>query len=581
MKNYLLTAMILLNCPMLFAGVICTKEAADEVVDKKPAPSFQELAVVPAGSASSGLPKLPEDDAAQSMSKRSGGRKKSIAWEFGEELGEEEVVYPGKKTSLVIDGEKERDICEVVNRFGSMKRAGSIRPGSILRRESVASLPSSKDNGEESFRSTASSKTESSSDLREMEESVQLGANGKGKLMSGTGAEESKVFICQAITDCMKDGILELSDLAFEGDELTEILVSNEVVESVKEIYLNNCSGLSTLADLRHLSGLKHLEVANSNLRDFGGFPESVLVIDLHNNKLTTWPNLQNLPNLRQLNLSGNYLLTCPDEVQQAYLERKFFLNVESNPRLRLSDSFLKASFAEANQNLAADASVGFSSTNFDLLASLPLRQGDFPNAIPVRAINGHNEEGIIYLGGQRSMQPEILTQLKPQIHMVVNCAAGEVKLTEILAPNDIAVKEIKLMDVAEQAIDFSEGIDSIAQALADDGVVAVNCAMGCSRSASMVIAYFMQYKEMPLLETLKHVQSYRKVICPNGGFMAQLMIFEKQLFGGEITKKAVESIVKQFYAQAYCFRGEKTLDHNEAVKQLIHAIELRGVDVY
>ena len=47
-----------------------------------------------------------------------------------------------------------------------------------------------------------------------------------------------------------------------------------------------------------------------------------------------------------------------------------------------------------------------------------------------------------------------------------------------------------------------------------------------------MVLAYLMKYKNMPLKDAHKLVKSKRKVIKPNLGFWAQLVDFEKEIFG-------------------------------------------------
>lgn len=53
-------------------------------------------------------------------------------------------------------------------------------------------------------------------------------------------------------------------------------------------------------------------------------------------------------------------------------------------------------------------------------------------------------------------------------------------------------------------------------------GKVFVHCAMGVSRSASLVLAFLMIHKNMTLVDALKTVGSHRN-ICPNTGFLSQL----------------------------------------------------------
>ncbi|XP_033887619.1 dual specificity protein phosphatase 13-like [Acipenser ruthenus] len=53
-------------------------------------------------------------------------------------------------------------------------------------------------------------------------------------------------------------------------------------------------------------------------------------------------------------------------------------------------------------------------------------------------------------------------------------------------------------------------------------GKVFVNCAMGVSRSATLVLAYLMICKNVTLLEAIKAVCEHRDVF-PNSGFLSQL----------------------------------------------------------
>ncbi|KAI4886362.1 hypothetical protein NFI96_004712 [Prochilodus magdalenae] len=60
-------------------------------------------------------------------------------------------------------------------------------------------------------------------------------------------------------------------------------------------------------------------------------------------------------------------------------------------------------------------------------------------------------------------------------------------------------------------------------------GKVLVHCAMGLSRSSTLVLAYLMIHENMTLVEAIKAVAEYRN-ICPNTGFMEQLRQLDKQL---------------------------------------------------
>eukprot|EP00005_Dracoamoeba_jomungandri_P002839 CAMPEP_0174252506 /NCGR_PEP_ID=MMETSP0439-20130205/1950_1 /TAXON_ID=0 /ORGANISM="Stereomyxa ramosa, Strain Chinc5" /LENGTH=249 /DNA_ID=CAMNT_0015333053 /DNA_START=71 /DNA_END=817 /DNA_ORIENTATION=+ len=73
--------------------------------------------------------------------------------------------------------------------------------------------------------------------------------------------------------------------------------------------------------------------------------------------------------------------------------------------------------------------------------------------------------------------------------------------------------------------------IDFIQQAEQEGKKVFVHCVVGKSRSASVVIAYLMNAKEMRLKEAFELVKSRRGIIQPNNGFMLKLLLYEHQLY--------------------------------------------------
>ncbi|KAM5235991.1 dual specificity protein phosphatase 13B isoform 2-T2 [Ctenodactylus gundi] len=60
-------------------------------------------------------------------------------------------------------------------------------------------------------------------------------------------------------------------------------------------------------------------------------------------------------------------------------------------------------------------------------------------------------------------------------------------------------------------------------------GRVLVHCAMGVSRSATLVLAFLMICENMTLVEAIQKVQAHRD-ICPNSGFLRQLQVLDNRL---------------------------------------------------
>ncbi|NWI83940.1 DS13B phosphatase, partial [Dryoscopus gambensis] len=72
-------------------------------------------------------------------------------------------------------------------------------------------------------------------------------------------------------------------------------------------------------------------------------------------------------------------------------------------------------------------------------------------------------------------------------------------------------------------SIFFYDAANFIGKALnSSGGKVFVHCAMGVSRSATLVLAFLMIRENMTLVDALKTVSAHRN-ICPNSGFLSQL----------------------------------------------------------
>ena len=87
-------------------------------------------------------------------------------------------------------------------------------------------------------------------------------------------------------------------------------------------------------------------------------------------------------------------------------------------------------------------------------------------------------------------------------------------------------VEDVSLKDHFEEAIRL---IESAFEYTANR--VLVHCNLGISRSSTIVLAYLMKTYNATLVEAFKFLRHRRPVVCPNIGFIRQLVDFERELF--------------------------------------------------
>lgn len=109
------------------------------------------------------------------------------------------------------------------------------------------------------------------------------------------------------------------------------------------------------------------------------------------------------------------------------------------------------------------------------------------------------------------------------------------------IASGAVAVKKVDLRDHSDEDISrhFSEALTFMHEGIAHNEGVLVHCRQGVSRSATMILAYLMQYglrdpitgKWLPMTyaEAFDYVKERRPRISPNLGFVLALHEVEKQ----------------------------------------------------
>ncbi|GAB1599121.1 dual specificity protein phosphatase 12-like [Argonauta hians] len=133
-----------------------------------------------------------------------------------------------------------------------------------------------------------------------------------------------------------------------------------------------------------------------------------------------------------------------------------------------------------------------------------------------------------IYLGG--------LEDIKDEESM------SDAKITHVLSlldrplppeiQNKYSCKFIRVLDMPDENLItfFPQCLQFIDEARSNGSVV-VHCLVGCSRSATVVIAWLMQKKLLDVKTALKIVKDCRPCIRPNPGFMYQLELFAQMKY--------------------------------------------------
>jgi protein-tyrosine phosphatase len=117
-----------------------------------------------------------------------------------------------------------------------------------------------------------------------------------------------------------------------------------------------------------------------------------------------------------------------------------------------------------------------------------------------------------------------------------------ELQITDVLSvmdkmktpfPDQFRYRQIEIFDSVDDDIQkhFVESTQHMHDCITKNGKILVHCFAGKSRSSTMVCAYMMKYHNMSRDTALAHIKERRPIICPNMGFMKQLLAWEKQLY--------------------------------------------------
>ncbi|KAL4234595.1 Dual specificity protein phosphatase 3 [Mactra antiquata] len=142
-----------------------------------------------------------------------------------------------------------------------------------------------------------------------------------------------------------------------------------------------------------------------------------------------------------------------------------------------------------------------------------------------------------IYMGDMSAaMDKKLLKSLG--ITHIINCSQGKTSRevnTDSGFYRDVGMKFLGIKALDNTTFNmmpfFKSTSDFIDKALKGGGKIFIHCYKGVSRSATIVLAYMMLKCNIEILEATRLIRSKRK-IHPNDGFIRQLCILNRQLYG-------------------------------------------------
>ncbi|CAG8684520.1 16800_t:CDS:2 [Gigaspora rosea] len=147
---------------------------------------------------------------------------------------------------------------------------------------------------------------------------------------------------------------------------------------------------------------------------------------------------------------------------------------------------------------------------------------------------------GFLYLGPEISKQEEMEELESKGIKRILNMAF---ECTDTLGLNEKFDQYLKLnvKDSVEEDVEngLKRAVAFIEQAEKDDTPIYVHCKAGKSRSVTAVLAFLIESRHWTLNQAYDYVMNRRSGICPNIGFVAELMKVEEGVFGVKKNKFA------------------------------------------
>lgn len=155
-----------------------------------------------------------------------------------------------------------------------------------------------------------------------------------------------------------------------------------------------------------------------------------------------------------------------------------------------------------------------------------------------------------LYLGGWEAVLDS------PSLHehgiRSLVCCMRELEFPDSKFLPDVEYHRVDVEDMGREPIDlfFPEATEFIHNQLLQERPVLIHCKAGVSRSASVLLAYLMEYCGHSLYDAFVLTLRHRPTITPNPGFMETLRDYEKEQCGAATPSICIRKYLEWFQAE-------------------------------
>ena len=135
-----------------------------------------------------------------------------------------------------------------------------------------------------------------------------------------------------------------------------------------------------------------------------------------------------------------------------------------------------------------------------------------------------------LYIGNKEDAQASSMLKQMGITHVVNATDSLPNYYNHRLKYHQVPVKDSPDANIAQF---FDETLKFIREAIKSGGVCLVHCVAGCSRSATIVIAYLVCNERLLLKDAYDYARKRRDSVQPNNGFMFQLAEYEIRIHAG------------------------------------------------